>query len=309
VNRRLLRAAVITPLLLVASAPGITDMTDADIRAGWLEHAARAQLHRWYQVYERPAGGIDNALDILAEDVVVNSGLGTATGHDEYASRVAQLPATWRNSHVVESSIVEVGDGERLTLTADVTYRNAGMLESGAVRVAGLDYVMEMRKGDATLPLLTRVEIGQREDGETETFADAYAENRLLSLVHYYLALIEDPARDPEPMRELLGPNFSLNFSSGAITSFDDFSAWLAGPGSQVTASTHLIENFSHETLDEDRHYRLSVDFDWSGILPDGTTMVARTRHVWTVINDVTERFARIENVDVEVLEPFRAAD
>jgi len=69
-----------------------------------------------------------------------------------------------------------------------------------------------------------------------------------------------------------------------------------------------VIENLEHETLEEDRRYRLSVEFDWSGILPDDTTMLARTRHIWEVVDDVSERFARIVSVDVEVLEPFRPA-
>jgi len=69
-----------------------------------------------------------------------------------------------------------------------------------------------------------------------------------------------------------------------------------------------VIENLEHETLEEDRRYRLSVEFDWSGILPDDTTMLARTRHTWEVVDDVSERFARIVSVDVEVLEPFRPA-
>ena len=106
-------------------------------------------------------------------------------------------------------------------------------------------------------------------------------------------------------MRELLAEDFSLNFSSGAITDLDGFAEWLAGPGSQVVASTHRISNLSHETLVENERYALRVDFDGEGILPDGTVVTARTRHRWTVADDVAERFARIESVDVEVLEPF----
>ena len=297
-----LGAALALSLLHVPAARA--DMTETEIREGWIEHAALAQLHRWYQLYERPASGIDNALDILAEDVVVSSGLGEARGHAAYAERVARLPDTWRNSHTVESSEVRIGD-DRIELDARVTYLNVGMAEGGAVRRAGLDYETVLERTEAILPVFASITIGQRSEDVAEGYVDAYAANRLSSLVHYYLAVIEHPGRDPEPMRELLAEGFSLNFSSGAITDFDGFAAWLAGPGSQVVASTHRISNLTHETLAEDERYRLSVDFDWEGILPDGTIMTARTRHDWTVSNDVTERFARIESVDVEVLEPF----
>ena len=299
--------AVASVLALCHSLSGAADMTmtEADIRGGWIEHAARAQLHRWYQLYERPAGGIDNALDLLADDVVVRSGLGEARGHEAYAARVAQLPASWRNAHTVESSELRVRDDGGLELDARVTYLNAGMREDGGVRRAELDYATVLERGDGILPRFARVEIAQRSEGEADAYVDAYAVNRLLSLVHYYLAIIEHPDHDPEPMRELLGEGFTLNFSSGPITDFEGFAAWLAGPGSQVVASRHALENFTHETLDEDTRYRLGVDFDWAGILPDGTVVEAKTRHRWTVTNDVEERFARIESVDVEVLEPF----
>lgn len=293
--------------LSLTATTGMAQMTQDDIREGYLEHAAMAQFHRWYQVYERPEGGIDNALDILAQDVTVVSGLGTANGHEEYAARVQQLPDTWRNAHVPHEARVEVADDGTMTLEADITYLNQGLMPDGAVREADLTYDIALvpDPDGALLPKLSRVEIGQNSEGVAETFTDAYARNRMLSLVHYWLALIEDPKRDPEPVREILADGFSLDFSSGAITDFDGFKAWLAGPGSQVAASTHVIDNFAVEETGEET-YAVTVDFDWTGILPDGNEMVAKTRHNWTVANDVTERFARIETISVEVLEPFR---
>ena len=280
-------------------------MTQEEIKNGFREHAAHAQFYRWYQFYERPAGGIENALDILTEDVTVTSGLGTANGHEEYAARVSQLPTSWKNAHHVASTEITHGADGVMTLTAQITYQNAGMLEDGAVRQAELSYNVALTPGADVLPLLSEVTISPVSDGTAEEYRDAYADNRMLSLVHYWLALIEDPSRNPEPVREILADDFSLNFSSGAITDFDGFKAWLAGPGSQVAASTHLLENFS-ASENADGTYQLSVDFDWYGILPDGTELVAKTRHNWTATNDVTERFARIKTVDVEVLEPFR---
>ncbi len=280
-------------------------MTNTDVRTGFQEHAALAQFYRWYQLYERPAGGIDNALDILAPDVTVTSGLGTATGHDEYAARIAQLPDTWRNAHHVKSTRIEHGDGGKMTLAANIVYQNQGMLPDGAVREADLTYTVDLVPTDGLLPLLSRVTIAQDSETSADTFVDAYAENRMRSLVHHWLAIIEDPARDPEPAREIFADEFSLNFSSGKITDFEGFATWLRGPGSQVAANTHSISNFFAKQIGEDT-YEVSVEFDCVGILPSGDEMTAKTRHRWAVSNDVTERFARIKTVDVEVLEDFR---
>lgn len=178
-------------------------------------------------------------------------------------------------------------------------------IPDNAVRQADLTYTVEFTPGEAGLPLLSNVLIEQNGEPEAGEFVDAYAENRMRSLVHYWLALIEDPSRNAEPVREILVDDMSLNFSSGTITDFEGFEAWLAGPGSQVAASTHVISNLSAEETGENT-YAVTVDFDWSGILPDAAVMVAKTRHNWTVVNDPTERFARIQTIDVEVLEDFR---
>ena len=292
-------------ILIGSTTQGVAEMTQDEIRQGFQEHAALTQYYRWYQFYERPEGGVENALDILAEDVIVTSGLGTANGHTEYAERVAQLPDTWRNAHHVKSTEIAHDAEGKMTLTAQITYQNMGLLPDNAVRQADLTYTIALVPGETVLPLLSDVRIEQNNESTAEAFDDAYATNRMLSLVHYWLALIEDPARNPEPVQELLADDFSLNFSSGAITDFDGFRAWLAGPGSQVAASTHVIGDFA-VALQDDETYQVTMTFDWAGITPDGTELVAKTQHIWGVENDVAERFARIKSMDVEVLEPFR---
>ncbi|WP_298819046.1 hypothetical protein [uncultured Roseibium sp.] len=292
-------------LLVGLAIPAAAQMSEDQIRNGFKNHAAMAQYYRWYQFYERPDGGVANALDILTKDVTITSGLGTANGHAQYKERVAQLPATWKNAHHVQTAEITQGKDGKMTLTAKIIYQNQGMLPDGAVRQADLNYTVEMVPGEDVLPLLSNVLIEQDSDTTVTSFQDAYAENRLRSLVHYWLALIEDPSRNPEPVQEILSDDFSLNFSSGAITDFNGFKAWLAGPASQVAASTHVISNFEAKDLGEGE-YTATMDFDWAGITPDGTELVAKTRHTWTATNDVNERFARIKTVDVEVLEPFR---
>ncbi len=287
--------------------------TQVTIKNGFKEHAIMAQFHRWYQIYERPAGGIDNALDILSRNVIVTSGLGTANGHKEYSERVQKLPQTWQNAHHVQSADITFDDNDNASLNAKVAYQNIGMLPNGQLREAQLNYSVALEPTNTVLPLLSAITITADEDANASNnsestppkYHDAYANNRMLSLVHYWLALIEDPSRNPEPVKEILADDFSLNFSSGVINDFAGFKKWLAGPASQVAASTHILRDFSARKINENE-YALSVDFEWFGILPNGAELVAKTRHNWTASNDVTERFARIKTVDVEVLEPFR---
>lgn len=297
-------ASSLITLIMSTTALGAEDMPIDEIKNGFRVNAALSQLHRWYLYYEEPKYGIENQLDILAEDVTVTSGLGEAKGHMQYAERVAQLPTSWLNAHDVKSTTVTVNEDGSISLSADITYLNKGMLENGAVRSADVSYSTTLTPSDAVLPKFSTIKIVGSNEGEAETFVSAYGDNRMRSLVHYWLALIEDPARNPDPVREILADGFSLNFSSGAITDFDGFNAWLAGPGSSVTASTHKIGDFSQELVG-DNQYTVSMTFDWNGILPDGTELAAKTKHSWGVVDDPTKRFAQIKTVDVEILEPF----
>ena len=276
-------------------------MSTQDVYEGFIRHAAMAQLHRWVQFYEHSEAKLENQLDILDEAVFVKSDLGEATGHEAYAERLKALPGTWLNAHFVSNpNFVLIEDGT-VQLSADVRYVNKGMLADGAVRGAELSYTMELSPTNDVLPKFTRIEIAQVSNCTLGTFSSAYEANRLASLLHYWLALIEDPRRNPEPVREILAEGFSLNFSSGGITEFDEFKEWLEGPGSQIPASTYTLSDLVHEDYGN-QTYSLSAVLDWRGILPDGREVGSKTRHDWIVEDDPSERFARIKTMDVAVV-------
>lgn len=291
-------------LTVSQSAFAAKDVSVENIKIGYKKHAVLAQLHRWYLLYEEPAYGVANQLDILHKDIFVKSSLGEAKGHDVYRERVKNIPQSWKNAHHVKSTDISFDDANNVNMTVEITYLNVGALPNGALRSAELSYATKLVPTESVLPKFTEIVISQNKVGTPEKFVSAYSHNRTRSLVHYWLALIEDPTRDPEPVKEILADDFSLNFSSGAITEFDAFKKWLAGPASQVIASTHQVSNFS--VIEQgDNRYQVKMDFDWNGILPNQTEMTAKTRHTWIVTDNSAERFARIKSMDVEVLEPF----
>jgi hypothetical protein len=280
-------------------------MTPIEVQQGYLQHAAMAQLHRWVQIYENSDVPVANQLDILAPGVKLKSGLGEGVGHAAYMQRIGQLPKTWKNAHVVKGTSFKVGADGTMALDVALLYVNQGMKPDGSVRSADLAYSTTLVPGSTVLPKFSLIEIEQRgEDRSAAEFKDAYLENRARSLMHYWLALVEDPKRQLEPFKEILADGFELQFSSGTITDFTAFEQWLRGPASAVAASTHRVSNFSVEALDR-QTYRMQADFAWQGMLPGGQQMVGKTRHRWTVIDDPQRRFARIKTARVDVLEPF----
>jgi hypothetical protein len=304
-NKLLKAALAVAAIFTTSGAASSADLSDQDIRNGFKEHAAKAQFYRWYQYYERSDGGIENAIDILSPDVRVKSTLGEVKGTDAYRERVAQLPTTWKNAHFVNNVAITIEDDGSISLNAKITYLNEGANEDGSLRAADLNYTTKLASSDTLLPKFSSIEIDLDKMSDQTEYKDAYAKNRALSVVHYWLAIIEDPARDPEPAKEILADGFALNFSSGAITDFDGLKAWLTGPAASVSASSHSLKSFSANS-DNDQEITLTVGFDWQGILPDGTRLEAETLHNWTLTNDITERFARIKSVDVEIIKPFQ---
>lgn len=304
-EKSLKAALAVAAILATSGAAFSADMTEQDIKNGFKEHAAKAQFYRWYQYYERSEGGIENAIDILSPDVRVKSTLGEAKGTDAYRERVAQLPTTWKNAHFVNNMETTIEEDGTVSLNAEITYLNEGANVDGSLRAADLNYTTKLTTSDTLLPKFSSIEIDLDKMSDQTEYKDAYATNRALSVVHYWLAIIEDPARDPEPAKEILADGFALNFSSGAITDFEGLKAWLTGPAASVSASSHSLKNFS-ANADSDQEITLTVGFDWQGILPDGTRLEAETLHNWTLTNDITERFARIKSVDVEIIKPFQ---
>ncbi len=293
---------VALPLLPASAA---STLTPVEVRQSYIKHGALAQLRRWYQIYENSETTIENQLDILSPGIKLKSGLGEGTGHEAYKQRIAQLPKTWKNAHSITGTNITVGADGAIKLDVALTYLNQGMKPDGAVRAADLTYTTEMQATATVLPVFTSIEIKQLSESTAPAFKDVYPDNRMMSLIHYWLALIEDPKRNLEPFKEIFADGYELQFSSGKISDFKAFETWFRGPASAVAASSHRISNFSTQATGPNT-YALNVDFDWQGILPDGKAMLARTRQMWTVVDNPKERFARIKSVAVEVLEPFR---
>lgn len=300
----LLGAGLLCALGMPIAARGQTMLTTTQVKQGYIGHAALTQLHRWYQFYENNAVPIENQLDILADDIKLKSGLGEAVGHEAYKKRVAEIPKTWKNSHrigIVQINVLPQGQVQLDTL---IEYLNVGASPDGSLRQGSLNYTTQLKPGNTVLPVFTSITIEPVGALTGKIYQDTYPENRLKSLMHYWLALIEDPQRRLEPFQEIFAKDFKLDFPSGVIADAAGFEKWFRDSASTVAASTHTPSNFSYKRTG-DNAYDLSVDFDWQGILPNGSQMTGKTRHSWTVEDKVAERFARIKTLKVQTLKPF----
>lgn len=267
------------------------------------QHLAKAQIYRWYQLYERELSDvrISNTMDMLSDDIFLKSAAGEMKGKENYPDRLKAYEG-WKNAHHVEKIEVSLDDNSNLLLTTNIRYQN--IQPNGDKKSYTIHYNTTLKENGNNLPNFNAIEISPT--GETdEAFVDAYPENRMKSLMHYWLANMERLDGDVTPFKELLAPNFQLNFStSSKLNSIEDLEKWLNGTPTQLKESKHIPTNFSMKTIMENE-YEVTVSFDWTGTAKDGTKMKATTKHVWYVIDDINKRFAKILKVDVTQTNPL----
>ncbi|MGF1429828.1 nuclear transport factor 2 family protein [Kitasatospora sp. LaBMicrA B282] len=137
------------------------------------------------------------------------------------------------------------------------------------------------------------------------SLAAASNENRVRSFLHRWLLLLEQPAPDAEPLRELLADDLEMTLSDGRVLhTFEEVAAWYAGARELVGVSIHHIVDLVITPAPDGGSYQLAMDFSWQGIANSGRPMTARTRHRWT-LTDTGERFLRLSRFAVTQLEPF----
>jgi hypothetical protein len=271
-------------------------------------HRALVQLHRWYQLYERPITPerLTRQLQILDKDIVVDSTRGKVTGHDGYLQGVGTLDPTDLNSHRVRSATVQALGGGKIALAAETTYQL--MKRDGTLTGVELHYDAILHDADE-LPIFDEIRVTLKGRSSETEFVDAYADNRVRSFVHAWLWQMERVGGSAEGFRELLGQNgLDLLFSTDAkpITSYEQLAAWFAGVGARVAKSSHR-ESGLQIAVSGAGQYAVDVDFDWSGTDKADNPLAGQTRHHW-LLEDRGERFCRLKQARVTALRPLGPA-
>ncbi len=266
-------------------------------------HLAKAQYYRWYQLYERPMNEarIANQMDLFMDTIVIESAAGTMKGKENYPERLTVYKG-WKNAHHVQNVAVTTHENGKTQIIADIKYQN--IKPDGKKASYTIDYVMEVENNLKALPKLSKVSIKTK--GETQdSFKDAYPNNRVNSLMYYWIANMEQLDGNVKPFEELLTKEFELNFStSSQIKTLSELEIWLNETPKQLIQSSHYPENLIIKVIDENT-FEVSVAFDWYAIAKNGQKMKAKTQHKWIVIDNPNERFARIKKADVSQIEPL----
>jgi len=260
-------------------------------------HAVKTQLYRWYNGYERPftKARIANQLDLLTEDIHFITPNVTLRGKTEYTNALAAYKGM-RISHQIEEAIITEGKNNQLGLFANILYH--GIQSDGTDNYLHLVYDNQLILQDDDLPLFKRIQLDLAGGFESPDFEDSYPTTRSLALMHYYLYNIEKLSINATPFAEILTDDFQLNLSpETVITSLDSLSAWLQRAATEIAITSHHPKNVSVEQ--KAGFFELKVDFDWEGWTKTNKKRKSTTRHIWKIVDDEKERFARIHQIEV----------
>ncbi len=168
---------------------------------------------------------------------------------------------------------------------------------------------IEFADADPLLPLISHVKVvscGELEP--TEEKGSFSVPHRLLSLKHRWHALGESPTKTAPPYTQIISKNFVMDWGTGSVQSHAELEDWLTNSASSMAAARHDIAAFEWSAIDDSR-FEATFEFDWNGISQTGKAMQARSRHIWQVLDDGKEPFARIDRMDIQFLVPFHVVD
>ncbi|WP_208889368.1 hypothetical protein [Polaribacter sejongensis] len=270
-------------------------------------HAAIVQYHRWYLFYERDFENkqrLENQLEILADSVKMKSAAGEMQGKENYHERL-KVYKGWKNAHHIQNITVHKLEDGTMNLEADIVYQN--LKPDGSNYSYPLHYSTFLKEvPNALLPVFTEINIQPTGEIKNPTFKDAYPENRMLSLMHYWLLNMEQLDGNVASFKEVLAEDFKLNFSTNSepIVTIEQLEKWLNGTPLQLNKSSHSPENFSMKVISENQ-YEVNVDFVWNGETKDGQIVTATTAHHWIVEDNPNDRFAKIKEVTITQKAPL----
>ncbi|MGW2207193.1 hypothetical protein [Streptomyces sp. NPDC001774] len=271
-------------------------------------HSAKAQFHRWFQLYERPRTPdlAERQLQLLADhfEIVTVAGDPVRT-REGYRERIMAHGPEDRYGHRVKRVTVEEFGFYFLRMRAEVHSQHLG--PSGMVTGTHMVCDGELTGSVDFEPLFTRLKFTPIGITRDEELIDTYPENRARALVHRWLSLNEEPSLGAYAYDELIAPDgeFTLMFGTAPLTDRCSVAAWLQSLAQRLATGRHVVEAFRMTEV-RDGKYTIGMDIDCRGSA-ESDPMAGRVRHEWTLL-DTAERYCRILTAQATPIVPVPGA-
>ncbi|MER5548576.1 hypothetical protein ABT072_40595 [Streptomyces sp. NPDC002589] len=203
------------------------DRLRATLAASSYEHRVLTVVHRSYCGYEAPRMNLDLQGELVTDDFTMHrppeGNIPSVHGRQAYLDSVSALPAGQNNAHHLRTLAIEHIGANNAQAVVTHDFETVGPAMTGAARLRyDLEFVQEPSE---RLPRISTM--GEHVLTYQQTpFVAAYAENRVLAFVHYWLSLLEQLGADAEPLRELLDADVTMTLTDGHVLhTFDQIAA------------------------------------------------------------------------------------
>jgi len=268
------------------------DMDAEMIAGGHRIHAALSQFYRWFLFYDATDGKLDHHLDTLAVSATFRSREGTFPTRDDYAVDIFEVPTEWQHAHFVRRVSARFVDADRVRLNADITYLNRGLLEGGAIQSSDLVFDFLVARDTNPLPAIEELSVQARQVGQTSEFRSSYGENRMRSLLHHWLALVEQMDTNPELLREILSPQLIDQFPATGLADLD----WLPSRAAAGLSIHYRVRKVEIEEF-QPGEFQIDADLDWYALTSDGEIVRGEVLQTLLVIDDPARRYPQIGSI------------
>lgn len=268
------------------------------------EHLALVQFYRWFLAFEKEQNNarVENHLAILSDSVLITTYNGPLHGKAGMLGFLEHVK-TWKNSHHIEKTVVNVNDDGSISLEADIVYQN--ILPDGNQNEYKIHYTTCLSSAKNELPIFTEVKLLPFETMNNPVFEDAYIKNRAKSFMYYWLYLADTFYENGHEFEELVAPGFRLKHAPEDVIGYEAFSNWLKDVRVQYKETLHSFKNFK-STLNRDGTITISADVEWKGINQKGEKMIGELHHDWILQNNPDERFPKMKEMKLTLTKPFQ---
>lgn len=282
------------------SAKGTTDAaTEKRLRESYIKHATLAQLHRWFQYFENAECGLANHVDTLSDGVTVRTMDMSTTSLKEYVESIASPSAHIRKAHVLKDHTIDISLDGSIRLKAEVDILTSSQSPDDDAQNWPIELEAILSPTETVLPKFTEIHITRSGPERRLKYQDTYREHRVRSMVHHFTAIVEDPSRNPEPFREVLSDEFSINYTETPMVDFESVKAWVAGALSSVVASNHQIHDVAYDVIARG-DYLVTIRMESRALFPDGSGITSKNSQTWTLTDTPTDRFPKIRKITID---------
>lgn len=300
---------IIVWVLLISSIVSVQAQDNKRInvyKAKHQENRALVQYYRWFQVFEIPQNEkrISNHMEILSDSVKIVTNLGTQSGEDGMKGFLSYVK-DWKNMHHIEQTNFNSNDDGTFTLDADIVYQNT--LPDGKMNTYKLHYTthLETGKTDIDLPIFTSLELLPTETITPAVFIDAYPKNRSTAFIYYWFSLIDNFDTKKDVLKQLIASHCNLNVFDKKASNPMEFIEIMTTALKDIKIGMHTPMNIEVTEKGDDT-FAVSFDIEWLGLGYDGREITGKVHNDWILENDANDKFAKIKEMYVEMIEPYR---